>query len=439
MDSVGVLERAEDIQDVVREIMEEILAKKKKAIPQEVLLKTYANTYRAFEEYYVPEKLTRKPCEFAFVVHPRDPVERDVARQWPALSPEYLDWDDVFDIFERFPTTIWSEFTGFSRPTGENIRGYLICVPIIPERVFKFGHNREDAAASLKKARALGLQAADFVFNRLGARVMGLGEGLVALTHFGKDIEELHEGRFVTTGHGNTTYLICETLRLGAQALGIDTRSSTLAVVGGGGSLGSSAALLLAGEVGRFVLCDVLKHDRMVALADQLKDTASKLGNPNLQVEVFSGFDAYLPQLKRADLIISATIAPKPFITKEVVSPGTVIVDDSQPVNAEWIEDSLVLHPIGGYGKHPIDRGFDYGLLPGTDFGCAIESMALAASEKWEDRVVGPVNAEKALAAGRLAREVGFETATLQSFGKYISQDYIERIKKIRGVAPSSV
>ena len=62
---------------------------------------------KAYYDYYLPHKVKDShPGSFAFIVHPRDPIENDIARQFPAMTPDLMDEQMITPIFQSLPPFI---------------------------------------------------------------------------------------------------------------------------------------------------------------------------------------------------------------------------------------------------------------------------------------------------------------------------------------------
>lgn len=386
------------------------------------LKETLVRVRKAYFDYYsLSDAQDTIPGSFAFIVHPRDPVEQDIARQFPAMRPDLMDEEQITPIFQSLPPFILGEYNGLKDVYGKPLSGYVLSAPITVKGSFN------NTLEGLTNAKDKTIATAQFAREKLGVEIVGLGETLGTLSKFGTTIESKVDDVKATTGHAYTVYLVGETLMQGAKAVGMNTEDATLAVVGAGGAIGASAARLLENHVGRVILIDKAQQIQRV------QKMAEEMENPN--VTVTNALDAIVA----ADLVISATNDPEPFIKSEFVTPGTVIVDDSQPVNMSAKEaqeaGALLLHPIGKTPKG-VHRSFDFSLPEGTDFSCALEVMILAATdsqEGYQNRTVGrleDINKVRTIAA--LADSAGFGLAPLQSFGKEFLPQELERIKSIR-------
>lgn len=382
-----------------------------------VVIETLDRLNKVYFDYYLPSNYP--PHEYAFIVHPRDPIENDIQRQFPAFCPDFLPSDTITEIFESLPPMILGEYTGLQNSQGKNINGWVISAPITVQGTFLNG--REGMMAARHKA----LQTAQFAQKQLGVKIVGLGETLGSLTKFGISIEDAIPELKVTTGHAYTVQLVGQVLKKGASSLGLDMKDSTLAIVGAGGAIGSSAAQLLSSDVKKIILHDLGPQ------FSRIQNIASRIDNENFEITSDNN------RLREADLIVAATTNPFPFITRECVKPGTIIVDDSQPVNMTreeaFASKALLLHPIAQI-PDGVSRTFDFSLPDLCDFSCAAEVMALASTGEYHMRTIGRLeDIDQVQNVTGLTQQTGITVAPLQSFGQLIPEDYIRSLQSYIG------
>lgn len=385
-----------------------------------LLYQTLAKIDEVYRDNFSPIKPPQR--EFAFMVHPRDPIDNDIQRQFPVFTPEYMSPEAIDGLFRDMPPMRLGEYNGLEDEDGRQVNGYIVSAPITVQGLYLNGRD------GIVDARKKVIETARFAHDRLGTKVIGTGLTLAPISKFGTAIEKEITDLNVTTGHGATVYLVGETLKNGANAVGVDMKKSRLAVIGAAGAIGSSAAEYLASEVGHVTLIDV------GPMVPRLESVATRLNGAS--VDISSDIHA----LTQADLIISATSNPEPFITRDNIKKGAVIVDDSQPVNMTekeaQIAGALLLHPIAQLPKG-VERDFDFSLPQRIahidDFSCAAEAMAIAQTRQYDSRTIGRLeDVEQVRRIANLLKQTGVKAAPMQSFGHIIPQSYIEYVRAFR-------
>ena len=139
--------------------------------------------------------------------------------------------------------------------------------------------------------------------------------------------------------------------------------------------------------------------------------------------------------ISNADIVVTVTSTPSAIIDINLLKPGTVVYDISQPRNvtekdANMRDDILVVD--GGLVKPPgnVNLNFYIALPPGLVYACMAETMILALEERYESYSIGGnLEISKVKEISQLGKKHGFKLAELTSFGKKVSDD---RIKKVR-------
>jgi hypothetical protein len=263
---------------------------------------------------------------------------------------------------------------------------------------------------------------ARLIHQRLGARVMGLGAHLPALTQYGKKITE--QGLETTTGHGGTVHLIAETVHA------IKTNDQVIGVLGAIGRIGSSTVELLFHEYDDDLnLYDTSESFEKIVIRNNWQDR-SLIRSSELDV------------LRNSDIIVSAITTA---IKLDELDPlcqldlsGKIIIDDSQPgaftrseveerggrlvwVVGQDISDKKALHREFGY-----NFGVTAGLYgDGAVWGCEAEAAAILITDSLEFAVKTHVTPEIAVAIGGLCTSIGISVAQpFQSFGQAVDLSY---------------
>jgi predicted amino acid dehydrogenase len=396
---------------------------------------------------------------FAFIVHLLD-------------SRSYSDFDaSLTRLRVRQLTTFANKFEELAQPfalsrlrvesaTGHVAVGDFIAIPKTAEQLLRLSPREalEDVAAAVRVAQAR------------GAKIVGLGGYTSVVTQSLRPLLEL--GVPLTTGNSYTVVsavdAAVEAARLTGRALG-QTRA---AIVGGGGSIGSALAGLLAERVlelslvtresdaaamrSRYavVLARMVRHlanrrragaeFRSGSLARSLSELpcAEQLAQIDGRLVLSPDAEANLLQQAKqlpirwttdlagtvatCDMVFLVTSSPDELVKSHMVRPGTVICDLSRPPNvgAELLgrEDVLVID--GGIVEVPgkPDLGWHFGCPPGLAFACMAETMMLALEHRYEHTSLGRDLQEDTLEALRnYATKHGFKLAEMRSRGRALN------------------
>lgn len=389
----------------------------------------------------------------AFLVHPRDSeasIEQgiyyaDADGVFPALT--YISSPDgeynkelqkrKLALLNSLPpsevaTTVSQAFD------GSLLHGSIVCIPLDIDKMLQL----PSASAKINGyARPLIRDAVDFVYNKIGTQNIGLGEQLAAMTQFGQWLEDnFKEKIYTTTGHAGTIFAMAESLRHGAEKLGIDLTNETIGVIGCG-RIGSVFAEYAEAQnlVGNLILYDKANHVSEKLAANLIKNRATKNGH---QIEVAKNYEDVL---ERTRFIVSAVSDP---LLGELQLDNHFVVDDSQP---PWVppQDSsgIIVWPsytmpqdihrngirmINAARKEEEDK-YNYGpvgLVPRTDWGCNVELTTLLMHGRMEtNHISRAVSKDDVEEMGRLITEAGFSVQTLQSWGNIIPEESFTQLK----------
>lgn len=339
--------------------------------------------------------------EFIFLVHPRNLVP-DVSRQYPLLHPRYMSREMIGEIVRDLPPAFRaSRITNLKNYRGEEVKGWVVITTMVPEWLdFRDKESRKWGTGRQLVGAKLGYM--------LGGDLLGLGATTSMLLHHGRVVKEQLPIE-VTTGHSYTSWLIRRTLLEVSNLTEQKLEAMTVAVVGAAGSIGSSAVRFCKGRVKELVQIDI-------------------------QPQV--GMESSYGGLKRADVVIAATTTAKPFITSDMLKTGVVVIDDSAPESiAKGVAEEkggFTVHVLADQGKDRVDCNFDFGYLPGANFGCLAEAASVIAQGDLTKAMSGRVSEESIQNAAALAQAPGFDIAPLQSYGVPINVGQLQLIKEYR-------
>ncbi|MBV8489160.1 MAG: shikimate dehydrogenase, partial [Candidatus Eremiobacteraeota bacterium] len=177
--------------------------------------------------------------KFCFVIHPLS--LEDVARYEPGAKGK---GDAIMrKIMSWMPSYAAVHVTGVRTPDGRETEGWFVAAPLLPEQMIDFP--REEVYARILKAIEIGVE--------LGAEVAGLGAFTGVVGDGGITVNE-RAAIPVTTGNSLTIAAGIQSLFRGASEMEIDPASSTVAVIGATGSIGSACLRLVAPKFARAVM-----------------------------------------------------------------------------------------------------------------------------------------------------------------------------------------
>ena len=352
---------------------------------------------------------------FAFIIHPIDP-KRDIQRKYPILGRIANDWM-IDNIAPLFPPVYLSEVEGVtSKSTGKEIKGWLIACPLTPKHFCRLPEDRV-----YRKIVETGQLA-----ERLGANILGLGAFTSVVGDGGITIAKTLDIP-VTTGDAYTIAVALDALKEAANLVDIPYKKVTAAVVGATGSIGKVCSELLAQEVTNLLL---ISRNR-----NQLEELKVKLQakSPECNIEISTS----MSELRSARLVLSVTSAADAVITVEHLRSGSVICDVARPRDvaalvAEQRPDVLVID--GGMVEVPgeVNFNFNFGLPPGRAFACMAETMALAMEGRFEDYTLGKnIQINRVEEIKGIANKHGFRLNGFRSFESAVTEEQIERVRKI--------
>ncbi|HZD59752.1 MAG TPA: polysaccharide biosynthesis protein [Anaerolineae bacterium] len=346
---------------------------------------------------------------FGFLIHPMD-IE-DVAKKYKIakkISPKV-----IAGVLKHRRPFVVSEITGVRSLTGKEATGWFIVVPFLPHQ---FSDLEEDyVVEKIGKACEVG--------RKEGAKIIGLGAFTAIPGDGGREVAKLTSVP-ITTGNTYTIATAIEGTMEAARKMRIDVASSTLAIVGATGSIGSACADVLASQVSDLVL---IGRD-----SNRLSKLKEKLGHKARQVTVSTSLSA----IRTADLIITVTGAADSIIEPGDIKTGAVVCDVARPRDVSELvvkrrNDVLVID--GGIVQvpGPVDFHFNFGLPRRMAWACLAETMMLALEGRYENYTIGKeISVEKVNETMAFAKKHGFKLAGLRSFEKKLTDAYINKVRE---------
>lgn len=348
---------------------------------------------------------------FAFIIHPLDP-KRDVRRKYPALGklPAWL--IEFLSIF--YPPVLVSEIDGVrSAENGRTLKGWFVACPLTPKMMLRL-----PTWLVYHKIVQTGKLA-----ERLGAKLLGLGAFTSVVGDGGVTIAS-RLNIPVTTGDSYTIAQAVRAIQEAAVLLNKPLASSTIAVVGATGAIGSICAQLLASDCGEMILIG-----RRTEKLQTVATAVQQQGCTNVTVTADMG------SLTKAHFIITVTSAVEAIIEPRHLRRGAVVCDVSRPRDvskqvAEQRPDILVIE--GGMVEIPgsVDFHFDFGFPPKMAYACMAETMALALDGNYVSFTLGKdIQLSQVQTIDTIAKRHGFKLGGFRSFERAVTSSKIAFVK----------
>ena len=378
--------------------------------PEEVLEQTEGYLSRAYTEY--EHGSDRGPFEYAFLVPSRFSGS-DASRAYvPELTDfipavRYMAQSDIVRFLSMVPPSVIDTYEGG--------KGCVIFTPLFSD-IMSLGRD------ALPVGNKVVNDAVAFARDKFDVKVVGLGATLPKFTRFGQNIDV--EGVTTTTGHGGTVWLIGETADQVIESKGIAT--NTLGVIGAGGSIGQSSAVLLQEK---YPNADLLVYDVNEVALDRLKkalpsNAKVRLARDNREV------------LEGSSIIVSA-LTDTLDLTRDMSGidlTDRYIIDDTQPPAFNRVEveglGAKVLWVVGQdhtLGNRLTRKNYLFGegiglLSTANVFGCEAEAYCVAQEDDRPAAAIRQrVNPQAVRSIGELMARHGITTAATQSFGKPVN------------------
>jgi fatty aldehyde-generating acyl-ACP reductase len=347
---------------------------------------------------------------FGFLIHPLsfDDVlryEPKAAGKGRPLIKKILEWMPAYKV---------SHVTGVRSRTGEEIEGYFIAVPLLPEQFLDLP--RQEVMGRVIRGTNIAAE--------LGCGIVGLG-GFTAVVGDGGPTVAENTPIAVTTGNSYTIAAAIQSLFRGAEEMEIDIPQAHAVVIGATGSIGSACAQILGNKVSRVTLA-ARNATRLGKLAHAMQPhVTAKLGWTTDIADA----------VKHADLVLTATAATSSVVMPDDLKSGAVVCEVSLPHDVSRrvaTERDDVLVTEGGNILVPgeVNFNFDFGLPVHTSLACMAETMILTLENRFVNYSLGRgVNLDKVLEIEKLAAKHGFELAGMRAFDKEVTPAMIARTR----------
>lgn len=358
----------------------------------------------ADEPRHVRERNSGKPA-FTFLVHPRDPFDAlecakinkvglgFMSRFFPDKLEQELKNRFLYKSLARIPPFIIksSDIT----IEGSNVRGNLVAVLLYGEQMLS------NSWMTYAKSRIV---EAIKIAQEAGAGIIGLGAHTSPATLGGLTLRK-GDGPIdvsgiskigITTGNSLTAGISVEAVKRSVGFLDLVPRKAKVGIVGASGSVGAATSRLLVEE--GFV--PILNSRSIRTLEAKFKDIKDRV--------IFS---EDLGDMRQCDVIVVMTSASTSTLLPQHVSPGTIVIEDTQPRNikedqARKMRENGSIVIDGGFAHVPGFRcGFNLRLPPETTLACLAETMILAMEGRTSDYSLGDAQVDKAREMLRLAEK----------------------------------
>lgn len=341
------------------------------------------------------------PKKFAFLVHPRN--LDDLFRKFPFLK--FLPHSLVHFLTRHLPPVIVSKITGLTTETGNPVEGFILATTLTAKQMM------DDKKYAERKV----IQAVKYA-QKKGAGIIGLGSLSSPVTQGGETIA-MKYGISVTNGNALTAGMTILGIQAAAKLNNIDLQKSTIAIVGGTGSIGQAVAKILAKD-GLF---------NTLILVGRTPENLRKLQTEiqTIRPAATAETTTDIASVYNADIIVMATSSSDVLLAPEHIKKGALIYDITQPQNVprslrESRPDVLVVD--GALVRPPasVKYYFNLGIPRDTIFACMAETILLSIAGHQSDFSIGHVTLENVEYIMRLAEKFNFKLAPLTSWGKPI-------------------
>ncbi len=300
----------------------------------------------------VRERNSGRPS-FTFLVHPRDPFDAlecvkvngvgfgVMANFFPHRVEQEFKNRFLYKSLAKIPPFIIkrSDIT----VKRNNVRGNLVAVLLYGEQMLSnswgpFAKKRIVEAIRLAQESGAGLIG-------LGAHTSPATLGGLTLRNEGGHVDvKCISGIGITTGNSLTAGLSVEAVKNSVEMLDLLPKRTKVGIVGATGSVGTATSRLLV-EEGFVPVLNSRSIKKLEAKFNDIKDSVV--------------FSENLADMRQCDIIVVMTSASTSTLLPEHVSPGTIVIEDTQPRNIKEPQ----ARKMREHGSVVIDGGFAH--VPG--------------------------------------------------------------------------
>ncbi len=336
--------------------------------------------------------------------------------------------------------------------TGEKVALYFIGLFLTSSVIHRHMMNRD-----LGPMRGIVARAVD-VARELGCQTAGLGGFTSIVT---RNCQSLPVGDIgLTSGNAFTVAMGLEAIFDAAKSQGLNLSKTTAAIIGAAGNIGQTNSKILAVKVPQLILIGTArtqaelehiaediyayaakralfsKETRLEGVAavlrdmkglEDLRDEAShpsfgrairRLAEAHSRLEPPIRVTTDIEELKKANVVLTATNQKDPIIFPELLSEGPVVINDiSVPADVhrsvlEQRSDVTVIQ--GGLVRLPRNPELCVAgipLEPGVLFACLSETLLLGLEKRRGHYSYGPINESQVYEIAGIAKKHGFALA----------------------------
>ena len=259
-----------------------------------------------------------------------------------------------------------------------------------------------------------------FAQDKLHAEVIGLGELISSITEKGRWLTRQPEIKVAIT-HGDSY-----TVGVAMEAIGrmISLRwinnNSVIGIVGAYGLIGSALSKILCKQFSLILLGR--NKVRLTRLGKEIRRI-----NPKAEILL----SVRPADLRKADLVITATSAPDAILKSQFLKFGTIVYDIAQPINVGpklLKQRPDIIRIDGGLVEiNGIDLKFEMGPPKGTTFACLVETI-IQTLENEKENHVGDISLDYVERIRDRAKKYGFFHAPFTCFGRPLPVEEIQKV-----------
>ncbi len=371
----------------------------------------------------------KRKSSFAFLVHPRNSFDAlecakvggvglgELGGLFPVRVEQEAKNRFLYKSLAKIPPFIIKESD--ITVEGTDLRGVLVAVLLYGEQMLL-----NSWMPFAKKRIVEAIQLA----NEGGARLIGLGAHTSPATLGGMTLRE--QGKYIdvnsiadigiTNGNALTAGASVEAVKRSVETLDLLPQKAKIGVVGASGSVGAATSRLLVEE--GFV--PILNSRWKMKLEGKFED-----------IKDYVLFSEDLRDMRQCDVIVVMTSAASATLLPEHVSPGTIVIEDTQPRNitephAKKIRENGSMVIDGGYVHIPGYKcGFNLRLPAETTLACLAETLILALEGRVSDYSLGDAQVDKAREILKLAKKYNITVASPTWNSRPIDTRVYDRVK----------
>ncbi len=320
-------------------------------------------------------------------------------------------------LYQITPSFKLCDIDKFTSKTGDTLKGCVVMATFIPDMI-----EQDQWAVFSKITKACKIAEK----NGIGIATLSCFASMVPqkIDHNISDDVQIP----VTTGNSFTVAMVIESLLKACRLLRINLNHSRCVIVGASGDIGSACARILTEKVNQLCLTGRTPN-KLNVLSDELaRKRKAKISTSTNNESA----------IRDADIVIAAANPSASILNINWFKPGAVVCDVGYPKNTPYFssrEDILIFSAGLVKSPSPINFPIDMG-LPAADilYACYAEGIILALEKRYENFTPekGNIIPDKVDEIRKLGAKHGFETADFYWEGKLVSDEKINKIKKIR-------